>query len=336
MTTPLIPRLVFACFTACLLGQCNKPGPVAASGEKPLAVVAGKAVTADDLRAEAAWRVANHQPVPSADVLLKEMVDRMALVERARQAGLTDENGTRRRIESLLIARLRELQLDPAIGKVEVSEQELKSAWHERSRGMARPGTDRFAILFQAADAKSSDARRAEAREQIETALARVDANPAPGGRGPAASGFGAVAIDCSDDHVSRYRGGDIGWIAMDLKQTRFPAAVIEAGRALEKGNRSGVIEADDGFYAIMKTDSRPDGMPRFEEVAETLRQELLREKRRAIEQRFISESLDLAKARLNADAARGIDLPASPSSHRQPGHPPVFPDDSHATSAAN
>jgi len=319
-----------------MLGQCNKTRPVAASGEKPLAVVAGKAVTADDLRAEAAWRVANHQPVPTADVLLKEMVDRMALVERARKAGLTDEDGTRRRIESLLIARLRELQLDPAIGKVEVSEQELKSTWQERSSGMARPGTDRFAILFQATDAKSSDSRRAEARERLEAGLARADASPAPGGRGPAASGFGAVAIDCSDDQVSRYRGGDIGWIARDLEQTRFPAAVIEAGRMLEKGKRSAVIEADDGFYAIMKTDSRPDGMPRFEEVAETLRHELLREKRRAIEQRFISESLDLAKARLNADAARGINLPASPASPRQPGQPPVFPEESRATSAAN
>ena len=336
MTTPVISRLVLACFIACLLGQCKKPGPVAASGEKPLAVVAGQAVTADDLRAEAAWRVANHQPVPSADVLLKEMVDRMALVERARQAGLADEDGTRRRIESLLIARLRELQLDPAIGKVEVSEEELKSAWQERSSGMARPGTDRFAILFQAADAKSSEARRVEARARLEAGLARADATPAPGGRGPAASGFGAVAIDGSDDQVSRYRGGDIGWIAKDLAQTRFPAAVIEAGRALETGKRSGVIEVDDGFYAIVKTDSRPDGMPRFEDVAETLRQELLREKRRAIEQRFISESLDLAKVRLNADAARGIDLPASPASPRKPGQPPAFPDDSHATSAAN
>jgi parvulin-like peptidyl-prolyl isomerase len=335
MSTPAILKLALACSIACLLGQCRKPETPAATGEKPLAVVAGKPVTADALRAEAEWRRANKQPVPAVDALLKEMVDRMALVERARQAGLADEDATRRRIESLLIARLRELQLEPAIGKVAVSDEELKSAYQERSSGMARPGTDRFSILFQAADAKNSETRRAEARARLEAGLARADATPAPGGRGPAASGFGAVAIDCSDDQVSRYRGGDIGWIAADVAQTRFPDTVIKAGRALDTGKRSGIIEADDGFYAIMKTDSRPEGLPRFEDVAETLRQELLREKRRTVEERFIAESLDLAKARVNPDAARGIELPVSPVSPRQPGHPPLFPDEPQAASAA-
>jgi hypothetical protein len=76
--------------------------------------------------------------------------------------------------------------------------------------------------------------------------------------------------------------------------------------------------------------------MPRFEEVAEMLRQELLRDKRRAVELSFLAESRDLAKVRLNADATRGIDLPVSPASPPQPGQPPAFPNASHATSAAN
>ncbi|MCW1883827.1 peptidyl-prolyl cis-trans isomerase [Luteolibacter flavescens] len=311
-----LPRTVAILATVCLLGQCKKPA-ITAGGtpvtEDALATVAGQAITAKDLLEEAAWRQANRQAVPSAPELLKEMADRLALVEKAKQAGIADDPETRRRIQGVIIAQLREKELDAEIAKVTVSDEEVKAAYDARSEEFARKGLDRFAILFQAADAKASDARKGEARKQLEEAVALSDAEPAPGGRGPAAGGFGQVAAQHSEDQVSRYRGGDVGWIESDAKESRLPANVLEAGRALENGKRSGILEAADGFYVIMKTDARPGGPRPMDEVAGNLQQQLVRDKRRAIEERFLADAVQLSKVSIDAEAAAKVTLPVTP-----------------------
>jgi peptidyl-prolyl cis-trans isomerase C len=315
MLPRFLPRAIALCATACLVSQCEKSATTGAPAkEDALATVAGQAITEKDLIQEAEWRKANHQAVPAAPELLKEMANRLALVEKAKQSGITDDPETQRRVQSIIIARLREKQLDAELAKVTVSAEELKAAYDSRSAEFARKGLDRFAILFQAADAKASDARKAEAKKRLEDAIALADATPAPGGRGPAAGGFGQVAAQHSDDQVTRYRGGDVGWIESDAKEARLPGNVLEAGRALQKGKRSSVLEAADGFYVIMKTDARAGGARPMEEVADNLRQQLLREKRRALEEQFLAEALQTSKASFNADAAAKVTLPAAPA----------------------
>jgi len=313
------------CAAVCLLCQCKKTAPTATAGDPPLAVVAGQRITAKDLCAEAEWRKANNQAVPDAEALLKEMVNRLAMIERAKQAGVADEPDTRRRVESLLIARLREQQLDTEIAKLTVTDEEVANTYKARSAEFARKGLDRYAILFQAAQSKMTDERRTEARKRLQDALALTDANPAPGGRGPAASGFGAVAIDHSEDQTSRYRGGDIGWLESDAKPGRFPEAVIAAGRSLKTGARSDILECDDGYYVIMKTDSRPGGARPLAEIADRLRLGLLHDKQRACEDRFIAKALELAKAELDLPIARKVTLPVT----KRPSSPADQPPDS-------
>ncbi|WP_367871017.1 peptidylprolyl isomerase [Luteolibacter sp. Populi] len=321
----LLPLLCLAAITG-VLSQCKKaPVATASTGAEALAVVAGRTITEADLREEAAWRKANHQAVPAAEVLLDEMVKRLAMVERARQAGLETETETRRRVESLLISRLRERDLDAVVAKVEVSDEELRASYEARKEEFSRKGLDRFALLFQAVPAQGSEARKAEARQRLEAGLAAAAAKPAEGGRGPAASGFGAVAMDHSDDQSSRYRGGDIGWIETEAKETRWPAAVMKAGRALQINSRSEIIEGPEGLYVIMKTDARPGGARPFDEIAERLRQSALSEKRRAIEERFVADALAAAKITTNPEAARKVALPVTEAPAPPPG-PPAFP----------
>ncbi len=306
-------RVLLISTAVCLVSQCEKPAPAAAAKGKTLATVAGQAITDQDLLQEAEWRRSNNQAVPAAPELLQEMADRLALVEKAKQAGIADDPETKRRIQSVIIASLREKQLEAEIAKIAVTDEEIAKAYEARREEFSQPGLDRFAILFQAADAKASDARKAEAKQRLEQAIALADANPATGGRGPAAGGFGQVAAQNSDDQVSRYKGGDIGWIETAAKETRLPASVIEAGRALEKGKRSGVLEAADGYYVILKTDARPGGMRPLEQVADNLRQQILRDKRRAAEEAFLADALRLAKADIDEAAAAQVVLPASP-----------------------
>lgn len=306
--------LPFVCTVALagLFFQCRKdPGSAAATREsKPLAWVAGRPITEEDLIREAEWRHAHRKAVPDSVSLLEEMVRRESLLELARQSGLAEEPGIRRRFESLLIARLRECDLEPGVTSVTVDDEEVRAAYETRKEEFERKALDRFAVLFQAVSSKSSEGRRAEARARLEEGLKLADAVPASGGRGAAAGGFGSVAIEYSDDQVSRYRGGDIGWFGADASSDRWPAELLEAGRALGKGARSGIIEADDGLYVIMKSDSRPGGTTPLEEVSEKIRRELLLSKRREMEERFISDAMKAANATSDPEAARGIALP--------------------------
>lgn len=327
MSFRLLTRVSLSCALVGMLGQCKKPAPAAAvPGEVPLATVGGQTITEKDLIKEAEWRKANHQAVPTPEELLKEMVNRLALVSRAKQTGLDSETDTKRRIESLLIASLREKELDEKLAKIEVADDELKAAYEARQAEFTRKGLDRFAILFQAIQPNSSPARRDEAKQRLNSAIAQAAANPAPGGRGAAAGGFGTVAAEFSEDQISRFKGGDVGWVESDATQTRLPSTVLEAGRPLEAGKSSGVIEAADGYYVIMKSDARPGGVRPFEEVSERLRQVMLRDKRREFEQRFLDESLASVKASIDSAAAKNVRLPDTAPATPAPETPPAFP----------
>lgn len=316
--------------------QCEQApsGTSVPDEEGVLATVAGEPITEADLLEEVEWRRSRREAVPAAADLLDEVIRRRALLAKARSEGLEDEPATRRRMESLLIARLRERDLAQVVAAASIEENELREAYEARSEELARKGQDRFAILFLEVSERSSDARRQETRTRLEEGIAKSDASPAPGGRGPAAMGFGAVATEYSDDQIGRYRGGDIGWVEEGAGSPRVPDEVLDAGRPLTKGQRSDIIPTEVGFYVIMKTDSRPGGMPALEELSPQLHRDLLVEKRRAIEERFMAEVLDAADVSINSAAVDQIELPESRTPTPSPG-PPVGPDASLSPSAS-
>ncbi|MCH7226908.1 peptidyl-prolyl cis-trans isomerase [Haloferula sp. A504] len=317
----ILPMLLAA---PVLLTGCGEPPSEtdAAGGSPVLATVAGEPVTEADLLAEAKWRMERREAIPSTKELLDELIQRRALLAKARSEGFDEDPDTRRRMENLLIAALRERDLEPAVANAQVSDEELREEYENRSAELGTKDLDRFAILFLEADEKRPDDYRAEVRSRLEEGVAKSDANPAPGGRGPAAGGFGAIAVDYSDDQAGRYRGGDIGWIEAGAGSARVPDSILEVGRSLEPGARSGIIEAPEGFYVIMKTDSRPGGLPAFEKVSARLYQDLLIAKRQQLQQDFMADILSAAEISIDADALAGVELPASSESLA----PPVAP----------
>ena len=234
---------------------------------------------------------------------------------------MDEDPATRRRMESILIAQLREQQLEKDVANATITEDELREAYDSRAGEFSQKGQDRFAMLFLEASDKSSDNHRSEVRTRLEEGLAKHDANPAPGGRGPAAMGFGAVAAEYSDDQIGRYRGGDLGWVETGADSARVPDEVLEAGRPLGRGERSEIIETPEGFYVIMKSDTRKGGMPRFEEIAPKLHQQLLVEKRRSIEEAFMAATLEAANVSIDSQALGKVNLPTS-----TPPAPPAPP----------
>ncbi len=305
-----LPTFLAIVATALFLAACGKKEAPVASGPTPVAIVGGEAILPEHLLQEIEWRQSNGHFIPPPDQLLQEMIDRLATVQRARREGLESDIETKRRIESNLIARLRETTLESQIREISITDQEIETAYQARINEFTTQALDRFSILFQAAPPKASEARRAEAKQRLETALKLATENPLSGGRGPAASGFGVLAVEYSDDQASRHRGGDIGWIETGRGQGRIPDSILSAGALLEVGAISPVLTADDGFYLIRKTESRPAATKPLSEVAEELRNTLLRDRRNAIEQSFVSSTRSAAAPKINADALKAVKFP--------------------------
>lgn len=305
-----IPGVLLA---AVLLSGCDRK-TAASAGPPVLAKAGDEVITVADLEKEVQRRVARNLPVPDKTVLIEEMLVRLAAVARARQAKLHEDAETRREMENVLIAKLRALELEAKINDVTVTDEELKAAFAASAGSRARPAKVRLAILHLQSDGKMSDAKKTELRARMEDGLEKFAGNPAAGGRGAAAIGFGAVAVEYSDDQTSRYRGGDIGWLDAGNFSYRWPRPVMEAGFALEKGQRSDIIETDTGLFVVMKTDFRDGAVASYDEAKSSLRRELLAKKRSDIEAGFLADNRTQTGAEIHADALSAVTLPAARS----------------------
>ena len=57
-----------------------------------------------------------------------------------------------------------------------------------------------------------------------------------------------------SEEKMTRFKGGDIGWLQVGKERYRWPDAVVESGFALSQvGQFSQVIETTGGYYLLKK-----------------------------------------------------------------------------------
>lgn len=274
-----------------------------------LARVGSREIRVADFEAEVARRVAARWPVPGKEDLLQEMVTREALLLRAAGLGLDREPEVCREVESILIGKLKERELVSRLQAVEVTPEEVETEYAKNIARYTRSAQVRLAVLYLRSDRAASEDKRAEDRARLGEARKQFLAQPPAGGRGPAAGGFGALAIACSDDQVSRYRGGDIGWLEEGVFPSRWPRAVIEAGVALKKGGVSEVMETEQGCYLVSKSDSREAFTTPLEKLTATLRQSLLVRKRHSLREAFLDETVRMAAPEIHREALALVEV---------------------------
>lgn len=307
---------------ASMLVSCRKTVP------QVLATVGGVSLTAEDLVQEAARLQAARRPVPDKATLLQEMVNRLALLQRAKAAGLDRDPQLQREIGNLIIGRFLDRELKDQLAAVTVPTNEVRADYDRQTARFTQPPKYRLALLRLDGGKKLSDARTAELRARLEEARRRALAQPAPPPRPDVPGGFGALAIEFSDDAASRYRGGDIGWVESGREGYSWPRPVLEAGFALETGAVSGLIEAESNFFLVMKTDSRPAVTQPFEQVESSIRQKLLAQKRQALDDAFHAQALRETGARIHPEALARVELPAPipPPAANSVNEPPSGP----------
>ncbi|MEO0448221.1 MAG: SurA N-terminal domain-containing protein, partial [Verrucomicrobiota bacterium] len=99
--------------------------------DDPLAIVNGTPIT------EATFRYWWDRETPPEDTaanreaLLDQLIQRTSLANRAREAGLDQDPAIVEAIESLLVARLKEEKLQPAIEAIEIKEKEARDHYEK-------------------------------------------------------------------------------------------------------------------------------------------------------------------------------------------------------------
>lgn len=293
----------------CILVMATSGCGPAKPDAKILARIGNTVITEKEFLSELAYRIQENRPIASPEALLDEMVLRKQTLLRAHKAGLEQNPEIRRELDNLLVARLRDQEMKDRLEAVAVTDEELQAEYDRNLSKYTKPAKSRLAILFLEAPAHMSDARRQELQARMAEGRRKAMEQPTPTGRGPAAQGFGALAIEFSDDQVSRYRGGDIGWLDHGSFEYRWPRKVLETGYALDKGEISDWIEADHGYYLVSRTDFRDAATLPFEQVKPSLRNKLMAAKRKEAEEAFRFKTAGMFPADIDTNALAAIDL---------------------------
>lgn len=298
-------------------GRQPEPGPAPAA-PAPLARVGTAVITLEDFAAEAGRRRASGRLPADAATLLQEMIERQAMLQKAGAETARDPE-VKRELENLLLSRWREKSRQADRAATVVSDEDLRAAYDSDREAWSRPEQARLAILYRRLAPGAGAAEIEQLTAALRKAVAEFKAAPTGATRGGRLQGFGVLAAEASEDTVSRYRGGDLGWLDVTRSDYRWPAEVVKVGFALRVGEVSDVLRAGDGLYVTLKSDARAASVTPFEEAATALRRKLMRAKQEGAERDFRRRLLAEFKVEIDRESAAGLRLPAVVTSEAKP-----------------
>lgn len=276
-------------------------GPTAPPNVGVLALVDGRPVTEADFRASWGSRPAVADSPQVRQQMLERLIERSAWAGAARKAGLERDPEVAAEVERMLIARLRSTRLQERFDRIGVPEADV-TAEYERGRATRyhRPGQVRVAVLWFDTHGQAPLVERYRPRlEAIRSQVAKA------GAAMPATNGFGTLALANSEHRVSRYRGGDTGWMTVSAGADAWTTEVQRLAATLkEPGDLSEVSATAAGLFLVRLTARQPGGDQPLAAVREEIRLALLAERRRQVEEQFQQEILNAAHVERPPDAA--------------------------------
>lgn len=252
--------------------------------------------------------------------LLDALLYRKAAVRAARDEGLDREPATLRAMERILVNQYVNENLRPRQEAIRISDDEIEAVYAERAEDYQVPARRRVAMIRISIPEMAADETREAARNRIEEAHKAVQELDGE------VNHFGHVAREYSDHQASRYRGGAIGWIGEQATERyRFDPVVIETANAMtEPGETSGILEGESGYYIVRLIDYQPTRSRPLEELATGIRQGILRERHREVEEEFRKELLSRFDIRIRTSRLEAIEPLGPPASEDQ--EPPAVP----------
>lgn len=302
-----------------LLAGCGKKE--SAPDANVLAQGDGWSVRADDFRH---WWSTRPGPADSPQArteALDRLVERATLAAAARQAGLERDPETAAQIESLLIARLQELQLAPQLAAVKVSDEEVRARYDaQRESAFTQPEALRVALLWF--NTRGQQPLVDRYRPRLEQIRAEVIAG---GDKFPVAVGFGPAALGNTEHKPSRLIGGDLGWLELGPGSDPWHQAVLELAAPLQNpGDLSDIVAGKDGLFLVRLIERRSAKVQSFEVVSAEIRRSLVEQRRNEIQEEFTHSILAQTHTVRFPEALHAMgELPPrggiSPATHKKP-----------------
>ena len=274
---------------AAVLG-CNQSGPVPDTKASPrVASIRGRDITVEAFRHY--WddqRMATNS-MPLREQVLEHLIQRSALAEEARRTGLDLDPAVQQEIDLILARRLRTTRLEPRLKAIQILDSEVEEAYRkQRDTRFTEPESVRCAVLWF--NTRGQQPLEERYRPRLESVRASLLANPswiAP------SNGFGALSITNSEHRVTRFNGGDTGWITTNATGEPWRSEVLRiAGDLRQPGDLSDVVAGRDGVFLVRLLDRRPPMVKPFESVRAEIQRSLLAERRRTVEEAFNHEIL--------------------------------------------
>lgn len=283
----LIRFFLLSSLLSVLLAGCSKKE---SSQAVVLAEVGELKITAEDLNYWMERQSRRGDTFEQRKGLVEELVTRSALAQKAIDAGVDQSPEFIAGLESLLIAHLKERQLQPQMAAIAVDDDALWVAYEaqKEERFLVKPRYD-VAVLWlnsrkQPALEERFESRLRELREKILEAEV------------PLEDGFGSFSIGNTEHRVSRFKGGKLGWLEDVRRADVFKNAVVEIARGLGKGALSDVVVRDEGVFLVRLLDKTDGSYRSFEEVKQALAVELKNESRAQLQAEFNASALERTK----------------------------------------
>jgi peptidyl-prolyl cis-trans isomerase C len=238
--------------------------------------------------------------------LLREMVQREAQVIAAEKAGYAEDPDITHALETMMITKLREAQLQKVLADVTVTDEEVSEYYYAHSEKYVTPAMSRAAIIHFVLSDYASKEKQAEVKARADNVYKLAQTLP------ESAKGFGALAATYSEDQATRYVGGDIGWITPGNKVDRFDPVILETlGKLNAKGEIAPVAKGKSGLYLIKLIDMKPEQRQSLEETSSAIRRFLLQQKRAQAEADWLA-SLEskVGPVTINEAVLKSIDPP--------------------------
>jgi parvulin-like peptidyl-prolyl isomerase len=147
--------------------------------------------------------------------------------------------------------------------RVTVTDEDVRARYDAMVRRSESVSAVRLSHIRIDVPPKASDAVLAAAKERAAAAIQRV--------RG--GEDFAAVAADVSDDEATKAGGGELGWFERGSLSPEWEAVVF----SMEKGEVRGPISGPKGLHVFYVADVKRTEIKSFEDLKETIRQELTR-----------------------------------------------------------
>jgi peptidyl-prolyl cis-trans isomerase C len=259
----------------------------------------------------------------------KEFLDSLVrfeiLAKEAYRRGLDKDPEVVRTMKQVMIQKLMRDEFDAKVTADNVPEAEMKAYYDANLVEYVKPEEVRVSAIIL------------KNKAQAERVLLE-----AKGEAGKTNKGFRDLVMKYSTDEETKLRGGDLRYL--DLQSKDAPSAVIKGAFTLvNTGDVSGVVDAGNGTFYILKQTGRRKAMTKsFEDAKAQIRNKLFREKRLAAQKDFIDNLRAKAKIEINepnlakvrvdtsqkpaGDDGHGHDLtvPPAPGPDLQPAPPPV------------